>query len=537
MKKLFLFFKNAGALKSTFITTILAAVPLMIVFMFVTMPGVEQRIKNNKKTVVQTATDSVFKILDYYHQKEVAKELTTEQAQNMAAETIKNLRYNENEYFWINDTDPKMIMHPIKSDLNGKDLSKMADPTGKKLFVEMVQVTKASPTKAGFVDYMWPKPGLDKPQPKTSYVRLYPEWNWIVGNGVYSDDVAAEITKVRNENMRWFVLATFIAIIISAIGAAKQFFKVILPIQSVVSSLEKETDYFLTAAQSLSTSSTELNSTGEMQSKSVEQTTTVIDNINNMINQTAESAKQSSDLAIQTKDVIENSLQSLESVNSNMHDIDLAKNKLQEAVVNNMKKMEEVVKIINQVSDKTKVIDEIVFQTKLLSFNASVEAARAGEAGKGFAVVAEEVGNLAQMSGNASLEIHRIVTLSNEQVISLMNSIKNNLNDVIKNVASAVEEGTKNSTNSLNLLNSVLDLATQSSQMATNISQASDAQSKESQIAFQGLKSIEQSSFAMNSVVHKTDQISTNLLTKSKELNKLSNNLVEIVDSKSKKVA
>ena len=362
MKKTFLFIKNLGALKATFIATILAAVPLMLVFMFVTLPGYEQKIIANKKSMVKTATDSVFKILSYYHEKELSKELTTEQAQAMASATIKGLRYNEVEYFWINDTHPKMIMHPIKSELNGKDLSDMADPTGKKLFVEMVNVTKNSATQSGYVDYMWPKPGLEKPQPKMSYVRYYPEWNWIIGNGVYADDVAIEIAEVRKENLRWFALATAVAILISAMGAARQFFKVILPVRSVVNSLEKETDYFLSTAQSLSASSVELNSTGDMQNQSIEKTTNVIDNINSMIKKTTESAKQSSNLAGQTKEVIESSLHSLESVNTNMHDITLAKNKLQEAVTDNMKKMEDVVKIINQVSDKTKLLMKSFFK-------------------------------------------------------------------------------------------------------------------------------------------------------------------------------
>src|SRR5690606_17952817 len=91
------------------------------------------------------------------------------------------------EYFWINDMHPTMIMHPFKPELDGTDLTDDADPDGKHLFVEFVKAVEAA--GAGFVDYQWPKPGADAPQPKISYVAGYEPWGWVIGSGVYVDDV------------------------------------------------------------------------------------------------------------------------------------------------------------------------------------------------------------------------------------------------------------------------------------------------------------------------------------------------------------
>ena len=111
-------------------------------------------------------------------------------AQKRAMARIGALRYGNNDYFWINDMHPKMVMHPIKPEMNGNDLSTYKDPNGKLLFVDFVNTVKKS--GSGFVPYEWPKPGFDKPQPKLSYVVGFAPWNWVVGTGVYIDDLKAQ---------------------------------------------------------------------------------------------------------------------------------------------------------------------------------------------------------------------------------------------------------------------------------------------------------------------------------------------------------
>lgn len=135
--------------------------------------------------------------------------------QNRAKEIISNLRYDNGKgYFWINDMHPKMIMHPIKPSLNGQDLSNSKDPTGKLLFMEMVKV--ASEKGKGVVHYMWPKPGFEKPQQKISYVEAFKEWGWIVGTGVYADDIDALVLSEKqkaDEQLKSYIINNIIIFI------------------------------------------------------------------------------------------------------------------------------------------------------------------------------------------------------------------------------------------------------------------------------------------------------------------------------------
>ena len=122
-----------------------------------------------------------------YHARAQAGELSEADAKRMALADLETLRYDEKEYFWVNDMAPVMVMHPFAKQLVGKDLSENKDPNGKRLFVEFVNVVKKSGN--GFVDYLWPKPGFDSPVPKISYVKGFAPWGWIIGTGIYIDDI------------------------------------------------------------------------------------------------------------------------------------------------------------------------------------------------------------------------------------------------------------------------------------------------------------------------------------------------------------
>ncbi len=132
----------------------------------------------------------------------IAKDETlgpVEYRQEIAKKLIRNLRYGPKakDYIWINDTHPRMVMHPYKPSLDGKDLSNFKDKKGKKLFVEFVRVCKAK--GHGFVTYYWPKYGSDQPVPKLSYVQLYKPWGWILGTGQYLDERNLELMKRAEE--------------------------------------------------------------------------------------------------------------------------------------------------------------------------------------------------------------------------------------------------------------------------------------------------------------------------------------------------
>ncbi|EJC79744.1 methyl-accepting chemotaxis protein [Rhizobium leguminosarum bv. trifolii WSM2297] len=146
-------------------------------------------------------------IFDKYYKMEQAGTMTREQAQAAAKDVIGAMRYGADGYFWINDMHPTMVMHPIKPQLNGTDISQMKDPNGKFLFVEFVNKVKKD--GKGFVDYYWPKPGADEPVLKYSYVAGFEPWGWIVGTGVYADDLAA----LYRQNAIW-------AAVLCLLGAA-----------------------------------------------------------------------------------------------------------------------------------------------------------------------------------------------------------------------------------------------------------------------------------------------------------------------------
>ncbi|MBX5198084.1 methyl-accepting chemotaxis protein [Rhizobium sp. NZLR10] len=146
-------------------------------------------------------------IFDKYYRMEQAGTMTREQAQAAAKDVIGAMRYGADGYFWINDMHPTMVMHPIKPALNGTDISQMKDPNGKFLFVEFVNKVKKD--GKGFVDYYWPKPGADQPVLKYSYVAGFEPWGWIVGTGVYADDLAA----LYRQNAIW-------AAVLCLLGAA-----------------------------------------------------------------------------------------------------------------------------------------------------------------------------------------------------------------------------------------------------------------------------------------------------------------------------
>ncbi|MBC7212191.1 MAG: methyl-accepting chemotaxis protein, partial [Pseudomonas sp.] len=163
--------------------------------------------------VVQTAAG----ILTYYQGLEAAGTLTREAAQQQALQVVRGLRYDQNDYFWINDLHPKMIMHPANPKLDGQDLSAIRDPDGFAVFNEMVALARSQ--GAGPVDYRWPKPGASEPVEKTSYIQLFKPWGWIIGSGVYIDDVQAEFARqLRDASLLGLGIALLMALLVMLIA-------------------------------------------------------------------------------------------------------------------------------------------------------------------------------------------------------------------------------------------------------------------------------------------------------------------------------
>lgn len=179
------------------------------------IPEFEQNILNRKREMLHELTNSAISILSKFSNDEKDSILTTSEAQKQALDKIEFLRYGEEnkDYFWITDQRPFMIMHPYRKELNSTDLSDFEDAHGKKLFVECVDTIKQS--KEGFVDYMWQwKDDSTKIVPKLSYVKLFEPWGWIIGTGVYIEDVKEEINNIENRLLRITLFITIVIILL-----------------------------------------------------------------------------------------------------------------------------------------------------------------------------------------------------------------------------------------------------------------------------------------------------------------------------------
>ncbi|WP_137137069.1 methyl-accepting chemotaxis protein [Rhizobium sp. FKY42] len=181
--------KAFGLQARLFLLVGLAAI-ILVAVMVISLLQSYSAVEAERKSALAAMNANAISLLKAAYDQEKSGKLTREQAQAEAKRVIGAMRYdNGSGYFWINDMQPRMVMHPIKPSLDGTDLTQNKDPNGKFLFVEMVKVVKAG--GQGFVDYDWPKPGADQPVGKYSHVVGFEPWGWIVGTGVYIDDLQA----------------------------------------------------------------------------------------------------------------------------------------------------------------------------------------------------------------------------------------------------------------------------------------------------------------------------------------------------------
>ncbi len=188
--------------KRFFLTTVLPTLLtiglfMLLIFRFV-IPYFEQNMLNQKKVMIRELISSGVSIADTFRRQALAGKMSEAEARAAAILQIRNIRYGagNKDYCWITDLQPRMIQHPYRPDLNGSDLSSFRDPQGKLLFVEMVRVVEKS--GAGYIDYMWQ--WMDDPSrivPKISYVREFKPWGWIIGTGIYIEDVREEIAGIK----------------------------------------------------------------------------------------------------------------------------------------------------------------------------------------------------------------------------------------------------------------------------------------------------------------------------------------------------
>ena len=415
---------------------------VVIGLLFLSISSLTQQynsLKAEQYSKTKNLVESAHSIITHFYELQVNGELNQQQAQQNAFKTIEALRYDSNNYFWINDFQPNMIMHPIKPELNGKPLNNNKDPDGVLLFVDMVNIVKKN--GEGFVPYKWPKPGKDKPVDKIAYVKGFTPWQWIIGSGVYIDTIDEAFTSLRN-----LVIINAAVIILLLIGLSYLIARsILLPTQLAanmmkdisqgegdltqildengndeVSRLSRYFNLYTTKmreslkhvaqnahnvnqyAHSVDDASKTNHSFIELQNDSSTQVAAAMEQMTHQIHdvsRNAEAAEQAANEAAinasQGKEVVAKTIQAIETLSRNIETVSQVTTDLAQES--------------NNIGSVLDVIRGIAEQTNLLALNAAIEAARAGEQGRGFAVVADEVRTLASRTGKSTDEIQTMI--------------------------------------------------------------------------------------------------------------------------------
>lgn len=460
--------KNLNLFKKMLYFVITIGLVIAITIPVVQYVEVKSLIYTEKRTMIQNLTRTALSILEKNFSLYKAGTLTEEKAKELSLLEIKSLRYGDEgkDYFWIHDGNLKMVMHPYNQKLEGTDVSETKDKMGLYLFQEMNKLTKKD--GEGFVEYLWQyKDQKDVIAEKLSYVKLFEPWNWVVGTGIYINEInqiiwgqlkiiliilliiflpigfiTGKFAHGIKNNIETFV--NYLNLFakdgkldkrISLKEVSSDFHDVATGINNLLSSflgafqeafmvLEKMGQKNLTA-QMVGNYEGDLNRL-KIQINSVNREMgTALKEVDHAINQVQTGSAQVSDASQSLSQGATESAASLEEITSAMGEVSsqtksnaenatkaeqIGQNALSNARSGNLQMKEMVVsmgeidKSSQDISKIIKVIDEIAFQTNLLALNAAVEAARAGKHGKGFAVVAEEVRNLAARSAKAAKE-------------------------------------------------------------------------------------------------------------------------------------
>jgi methyl-accepting chemotaxis protein len=405
----------------------------IVLLVGVSLVSERRMLMEERKSAVRQTVETAHSLIAHYQSLSAQGKMPEADAKQAALEAVKGLRYSESEYFWVNDMQRVVIMHPIKPELNGKDMSDLKDPNGVVLYSEFVKVVQAN--GAGFVAYMWPKPGNKDPVPKVSYVKGFEPWGWVVGSGVYVDTVDSAIAQRAVSTVIGSVVLVGVLLGISVLIArsivtqlggeptdanaithrmAKGDLSVDIVLHAgdtssimhgiktmrdnvahIVSNVREGSNGVAASSAEIAQGNHDLSARTEHQASALEETAATMEELSAQVKHNADNARQANQLAANASVVAVKGGEVVGRVVETMKDINASSRKI---------------------ADIIGVIDGIAFQTNILALNAAVEAARAGEQGRGFAVVASEVRSLASRSADAAKEIKQLIHASVERV-------------------------------------------------------------------------------------------------------------------------
>lgn len=420
---------------------IITLVMLLIVFEGTAYTGMYSELLAARKNQVKSQVESAYSLLAFYAAQ--APTIGEEAAKKNALEAISSLRYGDSGYFWVNDMDVTLLMHPFKPQLEGKSLKMATDPNG--LHHWQLMVDEVNQYGEGYVEYAYKGPQLDTIEDKVSYVKGYKPWGWVIGSGVlYSDVTHAFWSSFELSVMIESVLVLFALIVSFSIVR-----NITVPLKTVSEHLQRIAQGDMTQSISLRRKdeigmladasnqvSSSLNVTLsqvsyairelqavciQMQSnsnstqhgmdtqfKSVESLAAAMNEMSYSIKEVAQHAKDTADATQSVQTITRQSSHDLDETNQNI-----------QTLTHHVEGANEVIgKLLDQTNDIDSVlgvIGDISEQTNLLALNAAIEAARAGEKGRGFAVVADEVRSLASRTQGSTVEIRSIIEKLQQQ--------------------------------------------------------------------------------------------------------------------------